>query len=119
MLIYQTEITKIGPLASEFIEADMLILFKTDAPAELADYCLLHEQNELNEDISAGDTLYIGEQPFRILEVGEAVNKNLAALGHITIRHEAGEEENLPGTLVIEQGDIPALKEGATLTIKR
>lgn len=119
MLIYQTEITKIGPLASEFIDADMLILFKTDAPAELADYCLLHEHNELIEDITAGDTLYIGDQPFRILEVGEAVNKNLAALGHITIRPEAGEEENLPGTLVIEQGDIPALTEGATLTIKR
>jgi len=119
MLIYQTEITKIGSLASEFIEGNMLILFKTDAPAELADYCLLHKQNELNDEISAGDTLYIGEESFRIMEVGGAVNKNLAALGHITIRPEAGEEENLPGTLVIQQGDIPDVKEGTKLIIKR
>ncbi|GAF13200.1 PTS system, glucitol/sorbitol-specific IIA component [Bacillus sp. JCM 19046] len=118
-MIYQTTVTKMGPNAGEFLEENMIILFKNNAPEELAEFCVLHEENKLDGTIQPGDVLSIAGTSFTITAVGDAVDKNLQSLGHITIKADGAEVAELPGTLSVEAGDFPHIEEGHTITIKR
>lgn len=117
--IYKTVVTKLGESVNEFLEQGMLITFKDNAPAELAEFCLLHSENDLREDIQVGDKLKIGETSYTITAVGDAVNQNLDSLGHITLRFDGAEEADLPGTLVLENKEIGTLNVGDVITIER
>lgn len=117
--IYTTVITKLGESVNEFLEEGMLITFKDNAPAELAEYCILHSENDLREDIQVGDTLTLGQSAYAITAVGEAVNKNLSALGHITLRFDGSTEADLPGTLVLEEKEIDSINVGDIIKIER
>ncbi|WP_059102985.1 PTS glucitol/sorbitol transporter subunit IIA [Shouchella shacheensis] len=119
MNIYTTVVTKLGPSASDFLADKMLILFKNNAPEELAEFCILHEENKLNDQIQAGDTLSIADTSFQITAVGSAVNKNLDSLGHITIKADGATEAELPGTLSIEDGELPEVNTGDSITVTR
>jgi len=117
--IYKTVITKLGESINEFLDQGMIITFKDNAPAELAEFCLLHSENDLRKDIQVGDTLKIGERSFNVTAVGDAVNQNLSSLGHITLRFDGAEEADLPGTLVLENKEIGTLSVGDVITIER
>jgi glucitol/sorbitol PTS system EIIA component len=119
MMIYKTTVTKLGPNARDFLEENMVILFKDNAPEELAEYCVLHQENELAGPIQPGDTAILAGQAFAVTAVGSAVEKNLRSLGHITIKADGAEEAELPGTLSLEEKPLPRLKEGDTITISR
>lgn len=118
-IIYTTTITKIGPEAKEFLEQGILITFKNNAPAELADYCILHEINDLKEDIEVGNQLIIGHNTYEITAVGDVVNQNLGTLGHITIRFDGASEAELPGTLSVENKIIQTINVGDTIKIEK
>ena len=117
--IYKTVVTKLGESVNEFLEQGMLITFKDNAPETLAEYCILHSENDLMENIEVGDTLFIGHDSYRIIGVGEAVNKNLKALGHITFDFNGSEEVDLPGTLALENKAISQIKVGDVIKIER
>lgn len=117
--IYSTVVTKLGESVNEFLDQGMLITFKDNAPAELAEYCILHSENDLKQDIQVGDTLSIGNDSYRIIAVGNAVNKNLKALGHITFDFNGSEEVDLPGTLALENKEISQIKVGDVIKIER
>ncbi|WYQ43538.1 PTS glucitol/sorbitol transporter subunit IIA [Bacillus sp. FSL W7-1321] len=118
-MIYKTTVTKLGTLASDFLAENILILFKNNAPEELAEYCVLHQENQLIDNIQPGDTAILAGQAFVVTAVGSAVEKNLRALGHITIKADGAKEAELPGTLSLEAKSLPLLKEGDTITISR
>ncbi|WP_347548493.1 PTS glucitol/sorbitol transporter subunit IIA [Pseudalkalibacillus hwajinpoensis] len=118
-VIYQTKVNKLGPLVEEFYDEKMMILFKEDAPAELAEYCILHSENNLNGEIKKGDTLQIDHHNYRITAVGSAVNKNLSTLGHITLKFNGEEEPDLPGTLVLEEKEMNHVQVGNVIKISR
>ena len=46
--IYSTIVKDLGPMAEDFIGEKMIILFNENAPAELAEFCVLHTGNELD-----------------------------------------------------------------------
>ena len=117
--IYSTVVTKLGESVSEFLEQGMLITFKDNAPAELAEFCILHSENDLREDIQVGDTLTIGEISYAITAVGDAVNQNLSALGHITLRFDGSNDSELPGTLVLENKQINSVNVGDVIKVER
>lgn len=117
--IYQTVVTKLGESVNEFLEQGMLITFKDDAPAELAEFCILHSENDLREDIQVGDTLKIGEASYNITAVGDAVNANLDSLGHITLNFDGADTAELPGTLSLENKEIGSLNVGDVITVER
>ncbi|MFC0560547.1 PTS glucitol/sorbitol transporter subunit IIA [Halalkalibacter alkalisediminis] len=117
--VYFTNVTSIGSMAPTFYADKMVILFKSDAPDELKEFCIVHEKNELNGDVLVGDTFKIGENEYKVTAVGSAVNQNLGALGHITIRFNGSTEADLPGTLCLEDKDIIEITEGETLEIVR
>ena len=49
MTVYETIVNSIGPSVEAFLDEKMLILFGDNAPAELADYCLLINVNPVEE----------------------------------------------------------------------
>ncbi len=115
--VYQTTINKIGSSVSDFLGEKMFILFGDNAPAELADYCLLINVNEIEGDIEQGDVLVLNNQEFKITAVGDAVKKNLGALGHITLKFDGSHTPELPGTLYLEDTDIQVPEAGSQIQI--
>ncbi|KKI92370.1 PTS sorbitol transporter subunit IIA [Bacillus sp. SA1-12] len=109
---YKTHINKIGPSIADFLGEKMLILFGDNAPAELAEYCLLIDIKNLESDIVPGDTLQLGEKEYNVTAVGDAVKKNLSSLGHITLKFDGSATPELPGTLYLEDSEIILPKSG-------
>lgn len=118
-LIYRTIITDIGKNASDFLEHNMLIIFQTELPEELKDYCYIHNENNLVKDIEVGDILYLGEDGYRITAVGDVVNENLNTIGHITFKFEGETIAGPSGTLHLEKKEIAPLKKGTIIKIVR
>lgn len=114
---YETIVNKIGPLVVDFLPEKMLILFGKSAPSELEDYCLSITINQLNKKIKVGDILQIGNSKYRITAVGEAVEKNLTTLGHITLKFDGSETPELPGTLYLEASPISQIYTGDVIRI--
>lgn len=118
-VIYKTRIEEIGEKASEFIQANMFITFKGNAPEELKEYCYIHCENNLTEDIKPQDILFIDETDYEIKAVGELVNTNLNELGHITYNFLGEAEAKIGGTLYLEKKEIAPIGVGTTLKIIR
>lgn len=114
---FDTQINNIGPSVTDFLGEKMLILFGENAPAELAEYCLLINVKNVEGDIEVGDTLLLGDHEYKITAVGEAVKKNLSSLGHITLKFDGSENPELPGTLYLEETVIQEVKPGDKIRI--
>lgn len=118
-VIYQTTFNKIGKFALEALDENMLITFKQGAPADLEDYCFIHEHGELADDIQIGDMLEIDGVKYPITAVGEVASFNLKALGHVTWRFDGAESAEYPGTIHVK-GEIPtSINVGSRLKVYR
>ena len=115
--IYENNIKSIGSLANSFLEEKMFILFGDEAPQELKDFCYNIEVVEATGEIKAGQKLYINNDSFEITSVGEIVQRNLTSLGHITLRFDGSTSPALPGTLYLENKEIPSIDLGSELKI--
>lgn len=118
-IIYSTRIENIGEKAKEFFEANMFITFKENAPQELIEYCFIHNENNLLEDIKPNDILCIDDVTYKIKAVGELVNQNLKELGHITYNFLGEEEAKVGGTLYLEKKEIAPIAVGTILKVIR
>lgn len=114
---YETQINKVGSAVSDFLGEKMLILFGENAPLELADYCLSITINGIKEEIKIGDTFQLGGSRYKITAVGDAVEKNLSSLGHITLKFDGSTTPELPGTLYLEEALINEVNAGDTIKI--
>jgi glucitol/sorbitol PTS system EIIA component len=119
MTVYETIVNRIGPSVEAFLDEKMLILFGDNAPAELADYCLLINVNPVEGEIEAGDQLVLGEKGYRITAVGDAVKKNLTSLGHITLKFDGATQAELPGTLYLEESQIDKVNVEDVIKIQK
>ncbi|AUN19340.1 PTS glucitol/sorbitol transporter subunit IIA [Clostridium botulinum] len=117
--IYNTEVNKLGIMVEEFYGEKMIILFKDNAPEELADYCVLHGKNELNDEIQVGDIFKIDGEEYKVTAVGDEVYKNLRDLGHICVRFDGSTNAELPGSLYLEDKKIKEIKEGTVIEVER
>jgi len=115
-LIYNTKVTGIGAMASTFLADKMLILFKDNAPDELADYCILHSGNQLSDAIQKDDVLVIAGEEYQVTYVGDEVQTNLHNLGHITLRFDGG-NDGLGGSLYLEDKAVPDINIGDVISI--
>ena len=119
MTIFSTVIKEIGENASEFLDSGMLVMFGSEAPADLRPYCFLIELNPLEDIIESGDILIIDETEYKILAVGGHVNKNLRDLGHITIDFKGVPDNSMLGTLYTEEKSIAKILVGTKITIRK
>lgn len=115
--VYQTTINKVGSSVSDFLGENMFILFGDNAPAELADYCLLIHVNGIDGEIEQGDALVLNGREHKVTAVGDAVKKNLGSLGHITLKFDGSDTPELPGTLYLEKTDIQVPEAGSVIQI--
>jgi len=119
-IIYQTKVVKLGSFVESFKSEKMMILFNENAPEELVDYCVLHEGNQLHDLVKIGDIFQINQRKYKIVFVGNQVQKNLQDLGHITLRFNNNHEgESLEGSLYLEDLPIGEIEPGDELTITR
>ncbi|MFR6675343.1 MAG: PTS glucitol/sorbitol transporter subunit IIA [Enterococcus avium] len=118
--MYKTKIIEIGPIVEDFAEEFLLVLFGPQAMAELRDICVIHESSEEPKDvIQKNGRLTIGEQEYRILDVGEEANPNFETLGHISIYFRDGENnEILPGAILVEPKVFPVLTVGDEISFE-
>jgi PTS system glucitol/sorbitol-specific IIA component len=118
MIKYHANITAIGPLVSEFIEADILVLFGSNAPEELAEFSVLHDGTELAGTLAPGDTVLLGDHRFGVLAVGDVASTNLANLGHLVLKFNGETEAEMPGDVCVEKKPIPPLELGMVVQVE-
>jgi len=118
-MIYATEIQEIGLNAKEFLNEDIIVLFGFNAPPDLRPYCFLIEQNNLEASIEVGYTLLINDDSYKIIAVGDHVNKNLKDLGHITINFKGDISNLMSGSLYVEKKAISNIEVGTKITIQK
>ncbi|GAA4719388.1 PTS glucitol/sorbitol transporter subunit IIA [Brevibacillus fulvus] len=116
-IIYANKVKNIGPMASTFLDEKMLILFGTNAPQDLKDFCYSIDIVEPSGEIKEGQKLLINNEEFAITAVGNLVQRNLTTLGHITLRFDGATTPELPGTLYLEEKELPAIALNTELKI--
>ncbi|MBW9171875.1 PTS glucitol/sorbitol transporter subunit IIA [Clostridium estertheticum] len=119
MMIYTTEVKEIGLNAKEFLNEEIIVLFGFNAPPDLRPYCFLIEQNKLEESIEVDDTLFINNDSYKIIAVGDQVNKNLKDLGHITINFKGDTNNLMAGSLYVEKKAISNIDVGTKIIIEK
>ena len=120
---FYCEITSWGEAALSFMEdpeANFIIIFNNNAPAELAEFSVLHTTPNYNEDPAVGDTLFICDKAFNITAIGDEALHTLKELGHCTLSFNGGSSPERPGCIMLD-GDAPLVREdvrmGATIEI--
>ena len=118
MSLYETQIVDMGAEAEMFQAEGMMILFGEEVPEDLANYAYIINVNPVEGTIEEGMTLTIGSESYKITAVGDVVNKNLSNLGHITLKFNGATEPELPGTLNLEEKELPQVEAGTIISIQ-
>lgn len=118
MIKYQASVTAIGEQVAEFTSHGVLVLFGQSAPKEVADFSVLHDGKQLDQDVAPGDLVWIGETSFKVLAIGDVVNKNLRALGHLVLKCNGQTSAELPGDVCVEIKTLPDVKVGMTIRVE-
>lgn len=117
---YSTTVQELGEQVNAFKGAGMLIMFNENAPQELREYCILHRGNKLEDTVQPGDILKLGDTSYKVVFVGNQVQKNLKDLGHITLRFNANKDgESLEGSLYLEEKPVADVALGDEIAIYR
>ncbi|CAM3491518.1 PTS system glucitol/sorbitol-specific transporter subunit IIA [Listeria welshimeri] len=115
-MMSKSNIIEIGPLVPAFEEEKIVILFGPTATNELREISVIHEFQETpNNSLHKGNKLHIGNQEYIIEEVGSEANKNLEELGHISVYFRSGQNEVLPGAIVVSPEVFPTLAVGDSI----
>jgi PTS system glucitol/sorbitol-specific IIA component len=117
MIKYQGKVISIGPLVDEFKQAGILVFFGKNAPEELVEFSIIHDASELVEPLEIGDTIFLGDEQFKILSIGDVANTNLANLGHLILKFNGEIEARLPGDVNVELKEVPEIKVGLEFKI--
>ncbi|WP_439294714.1 PTS glucitol/sorbitol transporter subunit IIA [Lonepinella sp. BR2882] len=118
-ILYQGNIIQIGEFAPEALNEQMLITFKQDVPADLAEYCFVLQHDELLDDLAVGDVVELGGIDYPITAVGEIASFNFKQLGHISWRFNGATEPEYPGTVHLQGATPQTVTLGTELVIKR
>lgn len=117
MIKYHGKIISIGPFVDEFRQAGILVFFGQEAPEELVEFSIIHDATNLVEPLDIGDTVYIGEQDYKVFAVGDVANTNLANLGHLILKFNGEENAQLPGDVNVEAKPISDIEVGMEIRI--
>lgn len=114
--IWETSCVGIGPKTDELAGMGMLVTFGTNAPAEIAEFCVSISKSPVAREITAGMYLQIGDQAFPVTAVGNVASENLNNLGHVTFNFDGSTEPSMAGTIHVE-GKVPAVDVGTDIQI--
>ncbi|SDQ16047.1 PTS glucitol/sorbitol transporter subunit IIA [Virgibacillus salinus] len=116
---YEVKVVEVGEDAPLMFEEKMMILFNDTVPADLKSISVVHDGDSLTQDIKAGDEMVINDEPFKILFVGDKANETMKELGHATFNFNGDSHSELPGTVCLEQKQIPEVNEKMIISFRR
>ena len=118
---YNTKVVGVGGQVANFLSAGKMLVMFDDSMVlpELRDISVLHSGNPIsdNDIIKSGDIVKIVNTEFKIIKVGNDVQKNLKNLGHVVIKFDSGTGELLEGSIHVEDKPIPKIQVGDEIAI--
>jgi PTS system glucitol/sorbitol-specific IIA component len=116
---YKTSVLYLGELASEFIEESIMVFFGKEAPEELHEHAVVHEEaTGLNGEVKPGDSVIIDGNSYPVLAVGAVANKNLETMGHLVLKFNGLEEPEMEGDVCLPEVKLPEVKPGSIVEIQ-
>lgn len=100
-----SNVVSLGKQVQELLTGQMIILFSESVPEELAMYCVLHNSTQRLDPSAGYHYLQIGNQKYKICEIGSEAYLTWNELGHVTIRLQS-ETERLPGSIYLESDEL-------------
>ncbi|MDE9753036.1 PTS glucitol/sorbitol transporter subunit IIA [Staphylococcus delphini] len=116
-MLFKTKVKNVGEEARSFEDEKMIVLFGSQVPDELADFCYIIETNSIEGEITESNKLFIDGHEYNITKVGNVVNKNLSEMGHITLKFDGSTIAEQAGTLYLEESVLPHIAEGSSIEI--
>ncbi|GLC87143.1 PTS glucitol/sorbitol transporter subunit IIA [Lysinibacillus piscis] len=117
--IYESKVTAIGADVDMFVDEKMMIIFNETAPKDLQDIAVVHTVAQLKGTIEIGDILSFDDQSYQVTFVGNKVNETVGELGHCTIVFNGEKYADLPGTLCVENKEMPVVSVATIITIHK
>jgi len=116
-VVYESTVTAVGELVSDFREQGLLVWFGEGAPEELHEFSILHKVAHQKRAPLAGDMIHINNDVFTVLAVGSVSSDNLLNLGHLDLKANGLTEAELPGDVNVEERELPMIKVGDVLKV--
>lgn len=117
--IFRTTVRDAGSMAGAFISDGLFVTFGDNAPEALKDYCFIIDMGQTTADLAVGQVFTVDGKRFPITAVGEAAQKNLNGLGHITVNVDGGQQASLAGAIhILCEDGAPEVQVGSVLTIE-
>lgn len=116
-VIYENKVKGLGAFVDAFKDEKLFIVFGDNAPDELKDYTYHISVNPINGTITAGQYLQVDDKEYKILAVGEEAPMTLAGLGHCSFRFNGLDTVEMPGSINVEDKEMPDVKVGSVLRI--
>ncbi|CAI1100837.1 MULTISPECIES: PTS glucitol/sorbitol transporter subunit IIA [Serratia] len=113
--IFQTTITQIGGSARDALFDDMLITFREGAPADIEEFCFIHQHGNTLGELRAGGWMELADQRYPITAVGNVASQNLRELGHLTVRFDGETQAEFPGSIHVSGTTPIDIPIGSTL----
>lgn len=110
--MYKSKITEIGPMAEEFVEAGMLIVFNDNAPEALREMSVLHSIEAFTNPVKVDDIVVFGEKEYLVTAVGHEANETFETMGHCTFCFNGAEEVKIPGQIELLGEGKPIVEVG-------
>lgn len=117
-LVFSSEITGFGSMALGFLEEEMLILFKDDAPQQFRDLAVLHGNQQMNGQIEKGMHLTIGTETYLVTAVGEKANESIESMGHCCLIFKGKDTVALPVQIMLKGERLPNPEIGDRITVE-
>lgn len=118
--IYRTTVREAGAQAAAFISDGLFVTFGEGAPEALKDYCFIIDMEQASADLAVGQYFTVDGKRFPITAVGEAAQKNLNGLGHLTVNVDGGSEASLSGAIhILCEDGSPEVAVGSVLGIEQ
>jgi|TARA_X000001036_G_scaffold408333_1_gene418519 PTS system glucitol/sorbitol-specific IIA component len=117
MLIYSSEIVRIGDQANLFLDEGIIVFFGDNAPEELQDFAVIHKLNEITDDIVTGSKIVLSDANLEVTAVGPVANENFKNLGHLVLKLDSATEAALPGDVSCKYDKKPVIEIGDRLEI--
>lgn len=110
--ICEVKITGIGANAMDFVDDKLLILFSEQTGNGVEDFSIQITTPQLSRDVAKGDTLRFGDKEYAVTSVGDEAMETFRLLGHCTLRFDGNEVPVLPGTIHLDDADLPEVHIG-------
>ncbi|MBE6939814.1 MAG: PTS sorbitol transporter subunit IIA [Ruminococcaceae bacterium] len=114
-MVCEMTVTGQGASALDFVEEKLLMLFGDSAGNGVEEYSVRITLPVITRDIAVSDKLHWGDREYRVTAVGDEAMETLRLLGHCTLRFDGSTEAVLPGSIHLEDAEMPEIAIGSKI----